>query len=41
MDIDNTASINSGENMNKDSGVNNNFGNKTYKLIFKGIKLWN
>jgi len=38
VDIGNNASINSREDMDKDSGASNNFGNKTYKLIFKGIK---
>jgi len=41
VDIGNNAGINSGENINKDGGVGNNFGNKTYKLIFKGIKSQN
>ena len=27
--------------MDKDSSASNNFGNNTYKLIFKGIKLQN
>ena len=30
--------MNSGEDINKNSGISNNFGNKTYKFIFKGIK---
>jgi len=38
VDIGNNAGINSGEDMDKDGGANNNFGNNTYKLIFKGIK---
>jgi hypothetical protein len=38
VDIGNDASINSGENMDKDSGASNNFRNNTYKLVFKGIK---
>jgi hypothetical protein len=38
VDIGNNASINSGENIDRDSGTSNNFGNNTYKLIFKGIK---
>ena len=38
VDIGNNASVNSGEDINKDGGANNNFGNNTYKLIFKGIK---
>ena len=41
MDIGNNASINSGEDIDKDSNTSNNFGNNTYKLVFKGIKLWN
>jgi hypothetical protein len=41
VDIGNNASVNSGENINKDSGTSNNFKNNTYKLIFKGIKLQN
>jgi hypothetical protein len=41
VDIGNNASINSGENMDKDGGASNNFGNNTYKLVFKGIKSWN
>ena len=41
MDIGNNANVNSKEDINKNSGVNNNFGNKTYKLIFKNIKLQN
>jgi len=38
VDIGNNASVNSREDIDKDSSVSNNFGNKTYKLIFKGIK---
>ena len=38
MDIGNNASVNSREDIDKDGGANNNFGNNTYKLIFKGIK---
>jgi hypothetical protein len=41
VDTGNNASVNSGENINKDSGTSNNFKNNTYKLIFKGIKLQN
>ena len=41
MDIGNNTSINSREDMDKDSGASNNFRNNTYKLVFKGIKLWN
>jgi len=41
MDISNNAGVNSGENINKNNGISNNFGNKTYKLIFKGIKSQN
>ena len=37
----NNTSINNRENIDKDSGTSNNFRNNTYKLIFKGIKLWN
>jgi len=39
VDIGNNAGVNSGEDIDKDSG--NNFRNNTYKLIFKGIKLRN
>jgi hypothetical protein len=38
VDIGNNASVNSGEDINKDSGASNNFKNNTYKLVFKGIK---
>jgi hypothetical protein len=38
VDIGNNASVNSGEDMDKDSSTSNNFRNNTYKLIFKGIK---
>ena len=38
MDTGNNASVNSGEDMDKDSGTSNNFRNNIYKLIFKGIK---
>jgi hypothetical protein len=38
VDIGNNASVNSREDIDKDGGANNNFGNNTYKLIFKGIK---
>ena len=38
MDIGNNTGINSGEDMDKDSGASNNFRNNTYKLIFKGIR---
>jgi hypothetical protein len=38
VDIGNNASVNSGENIDKDSGASNNFKNNTYKLVFKGIK---
>jgi len=41
MDIGNNANVNSKEDINKNSGVSNNFRNKIYKLIFKGIKLQN
>ena len=41
INIGNNASINSGEDIDKDSSASNNFRNNTYKLIFKGIKLWN
>jgi hypothetical protein len=37
----NNASINSGEDINKDSSTSNNFRNNTYKLVFKGIKSQN
>jgi len=38
VDIGNNAGVNSREDIYKDSSVSNNFGNNTYKLIFKGIK---
>ena len=38
VDIGNNASINSKEDINKDSSTSNNFRNNTYKLVFKGIK---
>jgi hypothetical protein len=38
VDTGNNASVNSGEDMGKDSGASNNFRNNTYKLVFKGIK---
>jgi hypothetical protein len=41
VDIGNNPNVNSREDMDKDSGAGNNFRNNTYKLIFKGIKLWN
>jgi hypothetical protein len=41
VDIGNNASINSGKDIDKDSGASNNFKNNTYKLIFKGIKSQN
>jgi len=41
VDIGNNTGVNSRENINKDSNISNNFRNKTYKLIFKGIKSWN
>ena len=41
VDIGNNASVNSGENINKDNGAGNNFRNKIYKFIFKGIKSQN
>jgi len=41
VDIGNNAGVNSGEDIDKDSGASNNFRNNTYKLIFKGIKLRN
>jgi hypothetical protein len=37
VDIGNNASVNSGEDIDKDSSANNNFENNTYKLVFKGI----
>jgi hypothetical protein len=41
VDIGNDASVNSGEDMDKDGGAGNNFRNNIYKLVFKGIKSWN
>ena len=41
VDTGNNASVNSGENIDKDSSASNNFRNNTYKLIFKSIKSWN
>ena len=41
VDVGNNTGVNSGENMDKDSSVGNNFKNNTYKLVFKGIKSWN
>jgi hypothetical protein len=38
VDTGNDASINSREDIDKDSGASNNFGNNTYKFVFKGIK---
>jgi len=38
VDTGNNISINSGEDIDKDSGASNNFKNNTYKLAFKGIK---
>jgi len=38
VNIGNNAGVNSGEDIDKDGGASNNFGNNTYKLIFKGIK---
>jgi hypothetical protein len=38
VDIGNNTSVNSREDIDKDGGASNNFGNNTYKLIFKGIK---
>ena len=38
VNIGNNAGVNSGEDIDKDGGAGNNFGNNTYKLIFKGIK---
>jgi len=38
VDTSNNTSVNSREDIDKDSGASNNFGNNTYKLIFKGIK---
>jgi len=41
VDTGNNANVNSGEDIDKDSSASNNFRNKTYKLIFKGIKSQN
>jgi len=41
VDINNNAGVDSKKDINKDGGVNNNFKNKIYKLIFKGIKSQN
>jgi hypothetical protein len=41
VDTGNDASVNSGEDIDKDSGASNNFRNNTYKLVFKGIKSQN
>jgi hypothetical protein len=41
VDIGNNAGINSKKDMDKDSSTSNNFGNNTYKLVFKGIKSQN
>ena len=41
IDIGNNAGVNSREDIDKDSSTSNNFRNNTYKLVFKGIKLWN
>ena len=38
VDIGNNTSVNSREDIDKDGGASNNFGNNAYKLIFKGIK---
>ena len=38
VDIGNNTGVNSGEDIDKDGSASNNFGNNTYKLIFKGIK---
>ena len=38
VDIGNNAGVNSREDIDKDSSASNNFGNNTYKLVFKGIK---
>ena len=38
MDIGNNTSVNSREDIDKDGSASNNFGNNTYKLVFKGIK---
>ena len=41
VDTGNNTSVNSGEDIDKNSSTSNNFKNNTYKLVFKGIKLWN
>jgi hypothetical protein len=41
VNTDNNIDINSRVNMDENSSTSNNFGNNTYKLIFKGIKSWN
>jgi len=41
VDIGNNASVNRGEDIDKDSSASNNFRNNIYKLIFIGIKSWN
>ena len=41
MDTGNNTSVNSGEDIDKNSSTSNNFKNNTYKLIFKGIKSQN
>ena len=41
VDTGNNASVNSEEDIDKDSSTSNNFRNNTYKLVFKGIKLRN
>ena len=41
VNIGNNASINSKEDMDKDSNTSNNFRNNTYKLVFKSIKSQN
>jgi hypothetical protein len=41
VDIGNDASVNSREDMDKNSSTSNNFRNNTYKLVFKGIKSQN
>ena len=41
VDTGNNASVNSKEDIDKNSSASNNFKNNTYKLVFKGIKLWN
>ena len=41
VDTGNNAGANSGEDMDKNGSASNNFRNKIYKLIFKGIKSQN